>query len=171
MGRSSSRETVSAAAMSGLKMSGASIQVRQREAFEMMAARVKVLEKKSAAQADYIRVLERDTELLRTGAVVPKHVVDSLEEHFAHFEVEAKRVHIEEELAVLRDAVETAASARPRRGGEPAAPDRRSAAVGLPGRAAALPAPTSGDSTVESDAEMTAAPRVIRLQMHATPAQ
>ena len=141
----------------------------------MMAARVKVLEKKSAAQADYIRVLERDTELLRTGAVVPKHVVDSLEEHFAHFEVEAKRVPaLEEELAVLRDAVETAARAlahaeeenqqlRIASGG--------GAAVGLPGRAAALPAPTSGDSTVESDAEMTAAPRVIRLQMHATPAQ
>ena len=114
--RSSSRDALHGSGAAGMssafKMTGASIQVRQREAFEMLAARVKVLERKVAAQKEYIKVMERDTAAIRMGSVVPKEVVDHLEDHFAHFESEAKRVPaLEDEILSLRQTVDHAAAA------------------------------------------------------------
>ena len=95
-----------------LEVSGSSVQAKHRKLFDALRLKNVQLESRCIALQEYVKVLERDTEMLRTGRVVPREVVDELEEFFAKKEIEARRVpELEMKLA---GATEAAAEARRR---------------------------------------------------------
>lgn len=56
-----------------LYVSGGNLQAKQRAAFAELAGHKRMLEKQNEALHNYVAVLERDTEILRSGRVVPNH--------------------------------------------------------------------------------------------------
>ena len=75
---------------------------------EALQSKNVALQRQCAALTEYVKVLERDTELLRCGDVVPKDVVSALEDYFATKEAEARKVpDLEAELAKAEQQIAT----------------------------------------------------------------
>ena len=149
-----------------MKVEGLSFPAKQQVLLVESRATNQRLQRKIADLEAYVRVLEADTEMLRSGKVVPREVVDGLEEYFADKEIQARRVpELEKQLEQvelqaaearrqMQNALDRVAQV------EPVAEEARLAAevaraAAKEARAAALEgAPTAGPQEQAPDTEM-----------------